>query len=811
MSGPYIEGLGKRRRISEDSTSSAGNDDREDENFFFEDQPLHHQDLNKRRRVTPTDAELIPKFRPDNKTSHVSGWLHKIDQLGEVYGWDNKDRQFIMQLRLGGSARDWYNDLENYDLDWEEWKKALETAFPRSTDFVDKLELMLTRTKVDAETMTKYYHEKLSLLKKCDIDGEKAISCIIRGLPHELRANAKAYKCDTPEELYYGYLSSLENFKRVEAAYTARRSTWRRGDQITARQQLPKICYSCRRPGHEARDCRASQRCEACHRPGHTAATCWFSAGSSRPGAVKVSNINVISYDIYLNIYKKNVIVNRCPLVAYIDTGSKINVLTLLNAENLKLDIIPSRTVMKGFGGACTPSLGTCDISVHIDNIVLEGNVELTDCDLSDIDLIIGQTMINQQNISMVTTATSVNFIPTHFLTNIHLDALDFIEKFPVCLKYDTIVSKQSYAFVEVFIDSNCNISEQGRTFMTRAVWFELGGLSYFIPQSIIDSKQCHLKVINVGQEDILWSANKLIARAEFVSMGKDDIQSNVLLINKFNQDICEIKLPDIDVGNLTETELKQLLEILNKFPHSFARDTKELGCTNLISMRIHTSTDQPVYSKPYRLSHKENEIVNDKVKDLLDAGIIRESVSDYASPVVLVRKKGGDFRLCVDYRALNARTIKDRHPLPHIEDQVTKLAGKAFFTTLDLAQGYYQVPIHVESISKTAFVTPSGQFEFLKMPFGLANAPAVFSRLIQMTLGKVSKDIALYLDDVMIPTIAVDDGLKLLEQVLTLLKEANLKLNLKKNAPSLRTQLHIWVTKFPLVQSSQVRRKLTV
>ncbi|CAK1597154.1 unnamed protein product [Parnassius mnemosyne] len=172
---------------------------------------------------------------------------------------------------------------------------------------------------------------------------------------------------------------------------------------------------------------------------------------------------------------------------------------------------------------------------------------------------------------------------------------------------------------------------------------------------------------------------------------------------------------------------------------------------------------------------------MNGKINELLEAGIIRKSTSEYASPVVLVKKKGGDYRLCVDYRALNANTIKDRYPLPHIEDQVTRLSGKSYFTTLDLAQGYYQVPIDDESIRKTAFITQSGLYEFLKMPFGLSNAPAVFARLIQVTLGEVSHEIALYLDDVMIPTISVKRGLELLEQVLGLLEKANLKLNLKK------------------------------
>lgn len=284
MSGPYASGLGKKKRKSCQETTSDNEETAEDPNFFSS---ATTPAPNKRRRVTNADAEVIPKFRPEDNSSNIANWLHKIDQLGAVYGWNATERQFVMQLRLRGSARRWYDDLDDYDLDWEGWKNALKTAFPRSTDHVDKLETMLARTKKESETMTKYYHDKVSLLKKCNINGEEAISCIIRGLPAELRANAKAYKCETPELLYYGYLSSLEDYKSNREVSTpstsSRGSTWRRGAQnesSTATTQQPgvKRCYFCRRVGHEARDCRAQQQCETCQRAGHTSATCWFGA-----------------------------------------------------------------------------------------------------------------------------------------------------------------------------------------------------------------------------------------------------------------------------------------------------------------------------------------------------------------------------------------------------------------------------------------------------------------------------------------------------------------------------------------------------
>ncbi|KAF5284720.1 hypothetical protein FQR65_LT13422 [Abscondita terminalis] len=138
--------------------------------------------------------------------------------------------------------------------------------------------------------------------------------------------------------------------------------------------------------------------------------------------------------------------------------------------------------------------------------------------------------------------------------------------------------------------------------------------------------------------------------------------------------------------------------------------------------------------------------------------------------------------RLCIDYRALNVIIIKDRYPLPRITDQLDKLMGKEYFTTLDLAQGYHQVLMQEDAIEKTAFITPDGHCEYLRVPFGLANSPAVFQRVINKVLGDLRHEKVLaYMDDVLIPTSTEGQGLELLDQVLTLVENAGVKLNLSK------------------------------
>lgn len=171
-------------------------------------------------------------------------------------------------------------------------------------------------------------------------------------------------------------------------------------------------------------------------------------------------------------------------------------------------------------------------------------------------------------------------------------------------------------------------------------------------------------------------------------------------------------------------------------------------------------------------------------VRDIgyLDSKVIRESSSPYASPTVLVQKKNGDLRMCVDYRQLNAKTQKATYPLPCIEESLDALAGAQWFSTLDLASGYNQVPVSERDKAKTAFCTPFGLFEFERMPSGLCNAPGTFQRLVERIFGYQSlHSVLLYLDDVIVFSSSVEQHLQRLEVVLSRLKNKGLKAKLSK------------------------------
>lgn len=183
------------------------------------------------------------------------------------------------------------------------------------------------------------------------------------------------------------------------------------------------------------------------------------------------------------------------------------------------------------------------------------------------------------------------------------------------------------------------------------------------------------------------------------------------------------------------------------------------------------------------RLSFVEKQALKNIIDDLLDKGIIRESESPYCSPIVLIPKKSGDYRLCIDYRYLNSFVSKNNFPLPLPDDHLDRLKDKKVFTKLDLKNAYYHVSMDPDSVKYTAFVTPFGHFEFLKMPFGLSTSPPTFARYISKLFQKLieAEKIFIYFDDMLIATKTFEENLTILKEVFRILSDNLLELRLDK------------------------------
>ena len=165
-------------------------------------------------------------------------------------------------------------------------------------------------------------------------------------------------------------------------------------------------------------------------------------------------------------------------------------------------------------------------------------------------------------------------------------------------------------------------------------------------------------------------------------------------------------------------------------------------------------------------------------LNSLIESGVIRPSASAWASPPVLIRKKDGKVRYCIDYRALNNVTVKDAFPLPNIEECLDVLEGTEFFNTVDMSSGYYQIELPEEDMHKTAFITRYGLFEYQRMPFGLCNAHATFQRAMTLILrGLTWEHVLAYLDDIIILGKSFEDSMENLIEVLRRFRYHNLKL----------------------------------
>lgn len=243
------------------------------------------------------------------------------------------------------------------------------------------------------------------------------------------------------------------------------------------------------------------------------------------------------------------------------------------------------------------------------------------------------------------------------------------------------------------------------------------------------------------------------------------------------------IKETEINFGEKLNKEQKtKIVNLLQKYSRVISKHPTDLGKTHLFKHRIDTADHLPIRQQPYRKSLKEREIIKKEVDKLLDANIIRESTSPWAAPVILVRKKDGNWRFCVDWRKLNKVTKKDVHPLPRIDDTLDRLADALYFTSLDFTSGFFQVEIEEEDKEKTAFVTPDGHYEFNVLGMGLCNSPSTFQRLMYKALRGLMWTVCMaYMDDIIIFSKDFESHLSHIEQVLEQLEKANLKIKPQK------------------------------
>ena len=237
----------------------------------------------------------------------------------------------------------------------------------------------------------------------------------------------------------------------------------------------------------------------------------------------------------------------------------------------------------------------------------------------------------------------------------------------------------------------------------------------------------------------------------------------------------------DLSKSNLSGEQKTRLMTLLEQFRDLFVSDDQAFGRTSMVTHRIKTM-GPPIQQPLRRLPESLKAVVRQELESMQSKGVVRPSCSPWASPMVLIRKKDGKWRFCVDYRRVNSVTERDAYPLPRVDATLDSLAGSKLFTTLDLASGYWQVEVLEEDKPKTSFPTPYGLFEFNVMPFGLTNVPATFQHLMQCVLAGLSPEQCLtYMDDVIVFSASFEQHLNRLRAVLERIAKAGLRLKTAK------------------------------
>ena len=229
-------------------------------------------------------------------------------------------------------------------------------------------------------------------------------------------------------------------------------------------------------------------------------------------------------------------------------------------------------------------------------------------------------------------------------------------------------------------------------------------------------------------------------------------------------------------------TDKAKLKGILHAYADVFSKSEYDIGCTDLAKHKIDTGDAKPIkqYLRTQPIIHRET--TDTQVKDMLTAGIITPSISPWVSNVVIVKKKDGSSRFCVDYRPLNAVTRKDAYPLPRIDTCLDALSGSQYLSSFDLRSGYHNVLMDEADADKTSFVTRLGTYKFRVLPFGLCNAGATFQRVMDIAMAGLNFNICLvYLDDIILFSSSVSEHLERLELLLKALRKAKMKLKPSK------------------------------
>ena len=494
----------------------------------------------------------------------------------------------------------------------------------------------------------------------------------------------------------------------------------------------------------------------------------------------KISNYEEIatsltwSMDIYANSYN-----------SLIDTGATVSIIQPGVYESIPTKFRPPlnqyTTCLKVANGQNIKTYGKVEIPITLINgkklihsfVVAE----------TDVPVIIGLDFLLDKVQSMNFEKGTLKINGINYKYNINTD---IVQTSNVYIAQDTVIP----AGMEVLIHGKIKGARPSDSVLVDSDKSFTDRTGLLVAQVIVTPKRDRvpLRVMNVGTEEIHLKRGLKVGLGHLVIDAEEPIvQDNINSDkeSKISDDSVPEHLDNIlkDLATkLSPEQLKEAKAFLLKYQNCFPKSKKDLGYTDVVTHSINTGDNPPIKQAPRRIPLTKKDAAYAEIHKMIETDVIIPSQSPWSSPIVLAMKPDGSIRFCVDYRKLNDITKKDAYPLPRINDTLDLLRGSSWYSTIDLASGFWQVGLDPDASEKSAFCIPNGLYQFKRMPYGLCNAPATFQRLMERVLGGLNWEICLlYIDDIIVFSTDFPQHVERLGLVMDRIQSAGLKVNPKK------------------------------
>ncbi|XP_062704124.1 uncharacterized protein LOC134286516 [Aedes albopictus] len=651
----------------------------------------------------------------------VTEWINTIDHYQELYSWSEKTTLLYATCRLAGAAHQWFLGARQHILSWKDFKATILLAFPDHEDEANVHRKLSRCMKDSKESYENYVFRMNALGQKGKLSSAAIIKYVISGLSYDV-----LYPSIVSRQ-YASIYELLDQIRYCEAnmELCKRRSFPSRSSsqKQPVSNPIPKRPEDPKSSSNPPSSTKRSDECFNCHGSGHISINCPHP--QRRPRCSLCRKVGHDEQRCFKRNQSERQQSNNEPAINQVPKASGENTAYPISKEDE-----PLPTTEGKFLEVNSNSMVAC--------IVIVGGLLRTMLALADSGCPV--SLIKQ---SCIPEGLELSRTSDRDLVGVNDSKIEIVGAYSTFIMIDTSVY---VANLTVVTDNTMKVDLiVGRRFLQDNGFC---GLS-FLPECSYDVEAMK----NVFDGDV--------ADASILFVDAND---------------------ELDIGDTVETgALSGSVYELFKRDYWNREKPREPLVRHCVEIKL--KEDRYYNATPLRLSDYERKQQNRIVQDMLSNGIIRESESPYSSRVVLTRKKNGEYRLCVNFKPLNKLVERNHFPLPIIEDQISKLQGRKYFTCLDMKNGFYHVDIAEGSRKYLSFVTEEGQYEFNKLPFGYTNSPAIFARYVMKVLKEFvdSGEIVVFIDDILASSVTVSEHMDLLSRLFRTLSDNHIELNVKK------------------------------